>query len=179
MIEFQFINRSDKRVIEALKGKESRVESEVRTTLNTLDARLQRRIQQRLEGEVLQSHTHKLVNSVRMIRARTSGNKVSGYVQAGGGVASYAVYQEKGAHIPEVTGKLMVFPGAERSALVEALGRTRVRQIMGRSGGMVFTMRHRAFDLPPRPFMAPSQAEMREEFIRELNAAISRGIKKK
>lgn len=177
MVRFQFINRSDERVVEKLRGRLVPAELAIVNKVDELDARLQRRVQMKLEGEVLKSHTHKLSNSVRMVPARKVGSTIAGFVQAGGGVAPYGIYQERGAHIPEVTGKLMVFPGAERTAVMEVLGKTTARKIYGRSGGMVFTMRHRAFDLPARPFMATSLEEMKAEFIREIGGAIGASLK--
>ena len=172
MIEFFFKDDSDKRLVEKYKGRVTLLERAVIDKMDQLDILMQRKAQGKLEGEVLHSHTHKLANSVRVIPAVKEGTAVVGRVQAGGGPAWYARVQELGARIPEVSGKLMVFPGAERQALVAALGKTRTRQILGR-GGMVFTMRHRAFDLPARPFMSTTQEEMRPQYLAEVQKTIA------
>ena len=172
-IEFRFLKDSDKRTVAQFRGAATAIERAVMEKMNQLDVELQRKIQSKLEGDVLHSHTHKLANSVRVIPARKEGRAIVGYVQAGGGPAWYARVQEFGAKIPEVSGKLMVFPGALRTAMAMSLGKARTRQIMGRSGGMVFTMRHKAFDLPPKPFMGPSFEEMKPRFISEIQQTIN------
>jgi hypothetical protein len=67
----------------------------LRTT--AVNIALQAKIQGKLEGQLLKSHTHKLAGSVRTIPTVSDGSKISGGVQAGGGPAFYAKYLEDGS----------------------------------------------------------------------------------
>jgi hypothetical protein len=69
--------------------------------LNAINIALQSKIVgEKLEGQVLQSHTHKLASSVRVNQVQNDGTILSGGVQAGGGPAFYAKFQEEGTQGP-------------------------------------------------------------------------------
>lgn len=51
---------------------------------------------EKLQGQLLKSHTNKLAGSVRTIPTTNDGEKISGGVQAGGGPAYYAKFLEDG-----------------------------------------------------------------------------------
>jgi len=68
----------------------------LRQKIDALDAMLQMKVQGKMEGDVVQSHTHHAAGSVRVIPAKIDGNVVRGSVEAGGGVAPYFRFIEEG-----------------------------------------------------------------------------------
>jgi phage gpG-like protein len=78
----------------------------------------------------------------------------TGYVGFGRTVP-YAAIQNYGGTIPEVSGKLMVFE---------------------RAGATVFTMRHRAFDLPARNFLESSAIEQEPVIREEFRVAVEEAV---
>jgi hypothetical protein len=124
---------------------------------------------QKLTGQVLHVRTGKLRRAVMgSASVETPGGTVTGTL--GTDPSSwYGRVHEYGAHIPEVSGKLMAFsaPGKPGSGLLGRKGKPR---------DLVFTMRRRAFDLPARPWLRSSLDEQRAAIIAELQQAISRGL---
>lgn len=108
----------------------------------------------------LRQITGTLATSVRAIPTTIADDKISGYVEGGGGPAWYLIVHEPPdgltTLVPPVSGKLMVFKGAD--------------------GQPVFTMKHRAFTIPRRPAMKPSIDEMYDEIIGGLRAAVAKGL---
>lgn len=55
---------------------------------------------EKLQGEVLQSHTNTLAGSVQALPVENDGNFITGTVQAGGGPAFYGIFQNYGTAGP-------------------------------------------------------------------------------
>jgi hypothetical protein len=172
--------------------------------MDRLMLELERRIQQKLSGEVLQTRRGGggLLGSVHREATKEIGNRLVGRVTAGGGLASiYPAVQEKGGTrtydiFPGiVTGKsdkraLAFFPGGSLGAgalstqgrsltfkLGKRRGSHRPSKIgeFGQLGGIV--VRHVVHPpLPPRPFMSTSLAEMRETILERLRATLAREV---
>jgi hypothetical protein len=80
--------------------------------LDNLNAELQRRVVENLQGNILQQRTGKAARSVEAIPAARSGDIIEGGVQAGGGPAFYLKFQEEGTSGPyviEAKGKALAF----------------------------------------------------------------------
>jgi len=114
---------------------------------------------QKLSGQVLKNVTGNLRNSV-FYYMEDRGTQIVGIVDVSMPAAKYGAAQEFGAHIPErvpVTAKALHW----------------------RSGGKdIFAMRAAAFDLPPRPFMAPSLTENRDRITTALQESVNEVIAK-
>jgi hypothetical protein len=104
---------------------------------------------EKLSGQMLHQRTGNLKNS-GFSTVETSGDEIAGEVGFGN-TALYAVFQEQGASIPAVEGKLMVFEVG---------------------GKKIFTMRRAAFTLPARPFLSTSLDENREAITLAFQEAV-------
>jgi phage gpG-like protein len=109
---------------------------------------------EKLSGQVLHNRTGNLRNSV-FSNVEVTGTQIVGTVDVSMPAAMYGAAHEFGAHIPE-----------RRPVNARAL------HWIG-SGGDVFAMRASAFDLPERPFMAPSLDENQEQITAGLQASIN------
>jgi hypothetical protein len=119
---------------------------------------------QKLSGQSLKVRTGTGRRAVMGSAAVTeSGESVIGSV-SNDPASWYLRVQHEGAHIPAVSGKLMVFP-------VSAGGAKK-----GGMRDMVFTMKRRAFDIRPKPFMREALEEQRDMIIEELDAAMRRAL---
>lgn len=161
-IRIDFDN-SDQRVSAYLEATGDRVAEALRTGMMRAMLKLARYIgTQKLTGQVLKVRTGTLRRAVMgSAEVTTSGTTITGSVSTDPSTW-YGKVQEYGAHIPEVSGRLMVFAPAGMSKGIR---------------DKVFTMRRRAFDLPARPFMRTGLAEQREEILAELSQAIDGAIK--
>ena len=110
---------------------------------------------EKLSGQVLNQRTGNLKNS-GFTEVDSDGDEITGFVSFGA-TAPYAIYQERGASIPAVDGKLMVFQ---------------------KDGNTVFTTKHRAFELPARPFLGPSLDENRAGIIAAFQEAVNEEMAK-
>jgi hypothetical protein len=134
---------------------------------------------EKLSGQVL----HVRTGTGRRVVVGSAKSVVNG-LQVTGSVSNdpstkYLQYQNDGAHIPEVTGKLMVFPvGVGKGMGGKKIRSGRLRAALGGAtySRNVFTMRHKAFDLPARSFMRSGLEEMRWQIYAELQEALQRWI---
>lgn len=147
-------------VKQKLNGSSGKVLQAVRAALEVQTGELANYIRaEKLSGQILKNRTGNLRNSIFNIVTQT-GTLMTGTV-AVDNTAPYGAYQEYGAHIPErvpVNAKALRWYGA--------------------GGGAIFAKRARAFDLPPRPFMAPSLAEKSASIVAALQAASDAGLSK-
>lgn len=204
MIRLSF-NSTDKRVVAALKAKAPAIRRELSNELDKLMLELQRRIQQKLSGEVLQNRSGKAVSSVIKLPTEIVQSRIKGLVKAGGGPAFYLIYQEKGGTsnyeiLPKNKLALAFLPsgsvgGAIASGTGSLLpGKSTVRSLTFRSGARSGSLKPSQFSTfsqlggivvkkvnhPPlkaRPFMSTSLEEMRSTIINRLREAMTRGIK--
>lgn len=103
--------------------------------------------------------TGTLASSIRAIPTEIRGATISGRVEGAGGPAWYGRVHEFGAHIPErfpVKAKALHWTSPE--------------------GFSVFAMHAAAFDMPKRPFMSTSLAEMEDEIVTGLRESVKRGL---
>jgi phage gpG-like protein len=110
-------------------------------------------LDQKLSGQVLNQRTGNLKRS-GFTEVTEGATDTTGYVGFGRTVP-YAAIQNYGGTIPEVSGKLMVFE---------------------RAGATVFTMRHRAFDLPARNFLESSAIEQEPVIREEFRVAVEEAV---
>lgn len=159
MIKFLFANRSDLRLVKRVKDTGPALLREIKITMNKIIFGMASYI---VETKLSQKGPTTLGNVTGNLR---TGVMSSAHVEESGasivgiiGIpqeVKYGVYQELGAHIPEVLNTLMVFQGAE---------------------GTVFTQRHRAFDLPERSFLRSTLAEKQGWIGEQLDDAVRRAI---
>ena len=121
--------------------------------LDTLDALMQQDIQRQLEGPVLNHITGKLVRSIEMIPAEAKGNTIEGSVQAGGGVAWYAIVQEEGVDHP-----WDIVPNKAKA----------LRFMMG--GNLVFARKVHHPPLPGKHFMRDTFERWKPEILAQLKS---------
>lgn len=194
MITISF-NGSDQRVVAALRAKGPKLLAAEARTLDILMLELQARIQQKLSGEVLQSHAGGggLLGTVRKQPTAISGSRVTGSVQAGGGLFWWASVHEKGGEktyeiLPGIlTGKsdkkaLAFFPGGSAGAGFGRTAMTKLRFAAGKRRGSLRPGQTQAFasaggivvmkvihpPLPKRSFMATSLEELRGRIIEKV-----------
>lgn len=204
MIKLSF-NSTDKRLVAFLERKRPKVVEELSDTLDTQMLALQRRVQQKLSGEVLQHRSGKLLGSVTKGPTEVSGNKISATVSAAGGPAFYGRIQETGGTrqyeiLPKNKKALAFFPQGSVGGAIAASntpfvpGKATVRGLYTRSGrasGQLKPSRLGTFSqlggvvvkkvihppLPARPFMRTSLMELQGTIIEKLRAAAIRGLK--
>ena len=78
-------------------GKTEAIRAALTERTTAINLALTAKIEGRLEGELLKSHTHKLAGSVRAIPTTSNATQIAGGVQAGGGPAFYAKFLEDGS----------------------------------------------------------------------------------
>ncbi len=204
MIQISF-NSSDKRVAEALARRGPAVVERVADRLEGLMLELQRRVQQKLSGEVLQHRSGKALGSVIKEPIEKSGTKIVGMVKAGGGPAWYLIVQEKGGtrqyEIKPVNKKaLAFFPGGSVGGAISSgtgsflPGKSTVRGLYarsGRAGGSLKPGRLETFGrlggivvqkvihppLPVRSFMRTSLEELQGKIIEGVRQAAVQGLR--
>jgi phage gpG-like protein len=141
------LNGSSSKVLAALKGQ---LEIQTGMLANYIRA-------DKLSGQVLKNRTGNLRNSV-LPMVDASGVLMTGKVYVDS-TALYGAYQEYGAHIPDR------YPVNAKALRWYAAG-----------GSPIFAMHARAFDLPPRPFMAPALAEKSAEITAALQTSVNQAI---
>lgn len=200
MIRLTF-NASDKRVIASLRAKAPQIEEGLVRTLDVLMLQLQKLVQSKLQGIVLQHHSGKLAGSITKEPTTRTGAGLMGRVTGAAGPAFYGRIQEKGGtrtyEIKPIHAKaLAFFPQGSlgggggiaplRAGIVRGLyaksGTSRGRlksssyEKFGGLGGVVVTKVIHP-PLPPRPFMGPSLNEMRDTIVDRLRASVAATLK--
>lgn len=204
MINITF-NSTDKRLAAFLERKRPQIVEQLADTLDTLMLELQRRVQQKLSGEVLQHRSGKLLGSVVKEPVQVSSNRISGRVTAAGGPAFYGRIQEAGGTrqyeiLPKNKKALAFFGSGSVGGAIAASnvpftpGKSTVRGLYTRSGanrgslkpgrlgtfGQLGGVVVRKVIHPPivaRPFMRTSLLELQGEIIEKLRAAAMRGLR--
>lgn len=191
MIRLTF-DDSDRRVASAFRERGTKIMSAVGKAMQEAMIELERRVQEKLSGGVLQTRRGAggLLGSVREGTAN-DGNRVVGYVQAGGGIFWWAIVHEHGGTrayviVPVNKQALAFFPTGSAGASFGATARTRLFFKLGAKRGQLRPNRSSEFGaaggvvvkkvnhppLPQRAFMRPSLDEMRARIVEKLfNAA--------
>lgn len=195
MIRLTFKALSDKSVEAKIRAKGPKIVEEVTHELDLLMLELQRRVQQKLSGEVLQARSGRLLGSVNKTPTTQSGNTISGSVTAGAGPAFYGAIQEVGgtrSYEIKPVNKLALafFPS---NSLGATSLRIEGRRLFYKQGKRRGTLKSGAFEnftslggivvkkvihppLQPRPFMSSALQEMTETIISRLKLAVARGV---
>jgi hypothetical protein len=141
----------------ALQGRADRIINSLVRRTTAIDESLQAKITgEKLSGQVLHQRTGKLIGSVRTIPVTNDGATIAGGVQAGGGPAYYAVYQNYGT-----AGPYEIRPIDPKGVLVFLL-----------DGKTVFAKRVMHPGLPARNFMESTLEESRAGIISSLQSAV-------
>lgn len=114
----------------------------------------------KLNGNPIQSHTHKLAGSVRVIPTRNDGARISGGVQAGGGPAYYAKFLEDGTQ-----GPYTILPRDPKGVLAFMVG-----------GKMVFAKQVTHPGLKAYRFMKGTLEEQRASIAEQYQAAVKQAV---
>jgi hypothetical protein len=198
------LKASDQRVKQAIENRRAQIRAALTAEMDRLMLELERRIQQKLSGEVLQSRRGGggLLGSVHREKTIEISGRLVGRVTAGGGLASiYPIVQEKGGErtydiFPGiVTGKsdkkaLAFFPGGSLGAGALATQGRKLTFKLGARRGALRPQKYGEFSQlggivvrhvvhPPlvaRPYMSTAQAEMRETIIARLRAVLAREV---
>lgn len=204
MITISF-NSTDQRLVAALRAKLPAVRNQLADTLDRLMLELQRRVQQKLSGQVLEHRSGKLIGSVEKRPLEKTDQAISGRVTSSGGPAFYGRIQEKGGTrtydiLPKNKKALAFFPGGSVGGSIAGSnvpfvpGKPVVRGLYFRSGktrGELKPAKYGTFSslggivvrkvvhppLPARPFMSTSLSEMQSEIVEKVRKAAARGIR--
>jgi hypothetical protein len=204
MITISF-NTSDQRVVAALAAKGQRIVRSMAEGMDEAMLALQRRVQQKLSGEVLEHRSGKLLGSVEKRPVIVDETKIEGRVSAAGGPAFYGRIQEAGGtreyDIYPVNKKALAFfpAGSVGGAIARGTGpmlpgKSTVRGLYFRSGSRRGELKESQYGtframggivvkhvvhppLPKRAFMVPSLREMQQEIVDKLLKAAVRGFK--
>ena len=151
MIEMRIdTNAAD--IAAAFGGRIENLELALAKRLDQLDAELQRRVVENLQGPILNQRTGKAARSVEMIPATISDTSIEGSVQAGGGTAYYLRFQEDG------TAAYQIVPNRAKVLAFEIGGKT------------IFSKRVQHPGLPARRPVGQTFDAMRDEIIAALQA---------
>lgn len=160
MIRLFFAGGSDARTVESVRAKLPKILDALEVKMNELHARLQQKIQtEKLSGQVLHHRTGKLINSIRMIPAETTGAQLVGYVEGAGGPAWYGRLHETG------TGNSYEIVPVGKKALAFLV-----------QGKQVIVRRVRHGPIQERSFMRTSLEEMQPTIVSEMQEAVARAI---
>ena len=204
MIEITF-NTTDSRLAAWLERKRPQVVGALADRLDSLMLELQKRVQQKLSGQVLEHRSGKLLGSVEKQPLDRSDTRISGRVTAAGGPAFYGRIQEKGGTrtydiLPKYKKALAFFPGGSVGGGIASSnvpltpGKGTVRGLYFRSGskrgelkpgrlgtfsqlGGVVVKKVVHPPLPARPFMRPSLLELQDRIITQLREAAVQGLR--
>lgn len=152
----------------SMRGFRERLVQRMYNVMNKISMEMLRTVkEEKLSGQVLNVRTGTLRRSInRRLRVEPGGITASI-----GTNVPYAAVHEYGAHIPEVSGKLMVFPVPGLPAdFMLATGKLKKRWRRQREL-VVFTMKHKAFDLPERSFLRSTLTEYETRIREELTEA--------
>jgi len=141
----------------ALQGRADRIIQSLIRRTTAIDEALQAKITgEKLEGQVLQHRSGKLIGSVRTIPVVNTGAEIIGGVQAGGGPAYYAEYQNYGR-----TGPWEIKPRDPKGVLAFMI-----------DGKMAFAKKVMHPGLKARNFMESTLEESRAGIVAALQDAV-------
>lgn len=190
---------TDVRVKTALKEKFPLILDLVRNKMDQLDLQLQQKIQnEKLQGQVLEHRTGKLVGSIRFIKAKVDGEVVEGGVEGAGGPAFYGRYQNYGTEreyeiVPRNKKALAFIPSGGK--MIVPMNKAMIRQTIRAFNSKQANVRAGAFKQfgnmggvvvkkvihPPiqkRNFMESTADEFKPEMTKGIAAAIAAGLRK-
>jgi hypothetical protein len=198
MIDFTVTGGEE--TVAQLRASRTSIMREVMLEVERLDAVVLSRVQEKLSGGMLQQRSGRLLGSAHKTEVIDDGSRIIGGVEAGGGVAFYGIYFEKGgkgpykitpktklalAFFPSIQYSLPGFGGPTSFADIRGLYTGfRTRPELKRNpkalaafhdwGGIVVkSVNHPA--IPHLPFMKDSLEETRSEIIEGIRAAVERG----
>jgi len=179
----------------ALKARRERFEIEMSRALDISMLELQKRIQQKLSGEVLKQRTGKLIASVNKNPVVVAGNKISAMVTSSAGPAYYGRIQELGSPssypiYPKNKLALAFFPSGSAGGGFGRTALTKLRFAAGSKRGSLRPQQYGNFSAaggivvksvvhPPiqaRPFMSTSLEELRGQIISRLREAAIKAV---
>ncbi len=202
MIRLSF-NSTDWMLRDALRTKQAKLVPALEDTLDTLMLQLQRRIQQKLSGEVLQHRSGKALASVNKEPTVREGSRIVGKVTGGAGPAFYLRIQEVGGTrtydiLPRFKKALAFFPGGSVGGSIAAgagvvPGKSVFRGLYARSGarrgslkpgkvgtfgqlGGVVVKKVVHPPLPARPSFKTSLLEMQETIVARLRQSAVKAL---
>jgi hypothetical protein len=141
----------------ALQGRADRIIQSLIRRTTAINESLQAKITgEKLSGQVLHQRTGKLIGSVRTIPVTNDGSTIAGGVQAGGGPAYYAKFQNYGT-----AGPYEIRPKDPKGVLAFMV-----------DGKMAFAKVVRHPGLPARNFMESTLEESRAGIVAALQEAV-------
>ena len=158
----------------SLGGMRSRLMAKLAVTMQRLGLELLTRVKEdKLSGQVLNVRTGTLRRSINL-KMEVGNDSIKATV---GTNVPYAAIHEFGGTVPAVDGKLMVFPapGLGKSFVTQT-GRLRAK-FGGRADLLVFTKKHKAFNLPERSFLRSALEDMAPRIEEQINAAVAEAIR--
>ncbi|MGE0105286.1 MAG: HK97-gp10 family putative phage morphogenesis protein [Blastocatellales bacterium] len=153
--------KGDRELIARLEAMPDKVKANLRKTVTSLSLQLEARVKQKLSGQVLKVRTGNLRDSIDH-EVTVTDAAVTGRVFSKKDVKYGAIHEFGGKTRPHV-----IVP---RNAAVLAFPL---------NGKTVFARRvnHPGSNIPSRPFMRPTLAEMKEKIITRMNEAVTDGLK--
>jgi hypothetical protein len=200
MIQLTF-GSTDRRLLESFRLKRAAVVPAMSKTLDELMLELQRSIERKLSGEVLQHRSGKAQASVIKQPTVDSGNTISGRVTGGGGPAFYLRIQELGGTrtydiYPRFKKALAFFPGGSLGAGggIVPLRKDILRGLYVRSGSKRGDLKANQLGnfssfggvvvkhvvhppLKPRPTFRPSLMEMQSRIREKLQKSMQEALR--
>ncbi len=155
----------------------------ITAAINSSTANLQRYVvTEKLSGQMLRRITGTLADSVRMAPAAQTGDTIVGSVLAGGGVASYALVQERGGdfayEILPKNAQALAWPaaaGADADFVNRSVSaKQKIARASARGVNMIFARRVIHPPLPARPFLSTSAQECIPKTVEIMETEISK-----
>ena len=201
MIKIQFKAGSDRRVIALLRAKEPMLLDAIEESLDRSMLELQRRIQEKLSGEVLEHRSGKLLASVNKEPVVRDDRQIMGRVTSSAGPAFYGRIQEAGGTrtydiYPRYKKALAFFPSGSLGAGggIQQVRKDILRSLYARSGKQRGSLKPSKYGqagqlglaivkhvvhppLQPRPFMRTSLAELQEKIVSNIRTAVAEALR--
>lgn len=142
-------------LLDSLRAKSDLLIERLRKQVDVSDLMIQQRAQQKVSGDLLQIRTGKLARSIVTIPAVVSTDSIDGAVEAGGGTAYYAKFQERGTSGPY---QIVAANGKALAFILD--GKQMFRRAITHPG------------LPAKLFMASSVQELEGDVVEGLQNAV-------
>jgi hypothetical protein len=149
----------DDALLESLRAKSDQLIERLRRQVDVSDLIIQQRAMSKVSGDLLQIRTGKLARSIVTIPAVVNGDSIDGAVEAGGGPAYYAKFQEDGTAGPY---QIVAASGKALAFILD--GKAMFRRAVMHPG------------LPAKLFMKSSLAESESEVVQGLQNAVAEVI---
>lgn len=162
------ISINDRALIQKLDRLPEKMRGAMKRKVTELTLKLESRVKQKLSGEVLNVKTGALRRSIHST-VEDTGSSITGKVASSGDVNYAAIHEFGGtidhpggtAYIPTASGAVQFISNEAAAAMKGALPRTRPHEN----------------PMPERSFLRSSLADMKQEIIDGLAAAVKEGLK--